>query len=60
MQCRQIMGKTRGIKPSMMKWIYTAIMRPTVSYVCPGLAVSAPFEELLGGTKLPLRNLNAC
>ena len=23
MQCRQIVGKTWGIKPSMMKWIYT-------------------------------------
>ena len=25
MQCRQIVGKTWGIKPSMMKWIYTAM-----------------------------------
>ena len=24
LQCRQIVGKTWGIKPSMMKWIYTA------------------------------------
>ena len=34
MQCRQIVGKTRGIKPSMMKWIYTAMMRPIMSYAC--------------------------
>ena len=25
MRCRQIVGKMWGIKPSMMKWIYTAI-----------------------------------
>ena len=34
MQCRQIVGKTYGIKPSMMKWIYTAMIRPTMSYSC--------------------------
>ena len=34
MQCRQIVGKTRRIKPSMMKWIYTAMIRPIVSYAC--------------------------
>ena len=26
MQCRQIVGETWGIKPSMMKWIYTAMI----------------------------------
>ena len=34
MQCRQIVGKTRGIKPSMMKWIYTAMIRPIMTYAC--------------------------
>ena len=34
MQCRQIVDKTWGIKPSMMKWIYTAIMRLIMSYAC--------------------------
>ena len=34
MQCRQIAGKTWGIKPSMMKWIYTAMIRPIISYAC--------------------------
>ena len=35
MQCRQIVGKTWGINPSMMKWIYTAIIcRPIMSYAC--------------------------
>ena len=34
MQCRQIVGKTWGIKPSMMKWIYTAMIRPIMSYAC--------------------------
>ena len=34
MQCRQIVGKTWGIKPSMMKWMYTAMIRPIMSYAC--------------------------
>ena len=34
MQCRKIEGKTWGIKPSMMKWIYTAMIRPIMSYAC--------------------------
>ena len=34
MQCRQIVGKTWGIKPSMMNWIYTAMIRPIMSYAC--------------------------
>ena len=34
MQCRQIVGKTWGIKPSMMKWIYTAMIRSIMSYAC--------------------------
>ena len=32
MQCRQIVGKTWGIKPSMMKKIYSAIICPIMSY----------------------------
>ena len=32
MQCRQIVGKTWGIKPSLLKWIYTAMIRPIMSY----------------------------
>ena len=34
MQRRQIVGKAWGIKPSMMKWIYTAMIRPIMSYAC--------------------------
>ena len=34
MQCRQIVGKTWGIKSSIMKWIYKAMIRPIMSYVC--------------------------
>ena len=41
MQCRQIEGKTWEIKPSMMKWIYTAmILQSCRMHVCPGQAVS--------------------
>ena len=34
MQCRQIVGKAWGIKPLMMKWIYTAMIRPSMWYAC--------------------------
>ena len=34
MQCGQIMGKTWKIKPFMLKWIYTAMIRPIMSYAC--------------------------
>ena len=34
MQYRQTVGKTWGIKQSMMKWIYTAMIRPIMSYAC--------------------------
>ena len=36
MQCRQIVGKTWGIKrfKTMMKWIYTTMIRPIMSYAC--------------------------
>ena len=33
MQCRQIVGKTWGIKPSMMKWIHTLHSYDTSNYV---------------------------
>ena len=38
MQCRQIVGKTWGIKASMMKWIYTAMIRPIMSHACESWA----------------------
>ena len=34
MQCRQIVGKTWGIKPSLLKWICTAMIRPIMYYAC--------------------------
>ena len=40
MQCRQIVSKTWGIKPSMMKWIYTAMIHPIMSYACVSWAGS--------------------
>ena len=41
MQCRQIVGKTWGIKPSMLKWMYTAlIVQLCRMRVCSGLAVT--------------------
>ena len=32
MQCRQIVDKTLGTKSSFLKWIYTAMTRPIMSY----------------------------
>ena len=54
MRCRQIVGKTRGIKPIMMKWIYTAkYVQSCRMHVCPGLAVSTkiPSEETHEGAE---------
>ena len=34
MQCRQIVRRTREKKPSMMKWVYTAIIPPIMLYAC--------------------------
>ena len=31
-QCRQIVGKTHGINPKAARWLYTAIVRPIISY----------------------------
>ena len=33
-QSRQIVDKTLGMKPFMMKWIYTAMIRPIMPYSC--------------------------
>ena len=34
MQCRQVVGKTCGIKPFTMKWIYAAMICPIMLYAC--------------------------
>ena len=34
MQCRQVVCKTYGIKPSTMKWIYAAMICPIMLYAC--------------------------
>ena len=31
-QCRKMVGKTWGLNPKVCKWLYTAIVRPIVSY----------------------------
>ena len=38
MQCRQIVGKTWGLKPFMMKRIYTAMIRQIMSHACASWA----------------------
>jgi len=33
-QCRRTIGKSWGLKPKYIHWIYTAIVRPTLAYAC--------------------------
>lgn len=33
-QCRRTIGKTWGLKPKYIKWIYTTIVRPILAYGC--------------------------
>ena len=40
MQCRQIVGNTWGIKPSMMKWIYRCYVQSCRMRMYRGLVVS--------------------
>ena len=34
LQCRQIVGKAWGLNPTNMRWIYTAMIRPVITYAC--------------------------
>ena len=34
MQCKRIIGATWGTNPHQSKWVYTAIVRPIISYEC--------------------------
>ena len=33
-QCKNIIGRKWGLKPNMMHWLYTAIVRPVMTYAC--------------------------
>ena len=49
MQSRRIVGKTWGVRPLTMKWIYTAMVRPILTYAC--------VSWVSGIEKLYLRNI---
>ena len=34
LQCRQIVGRAWGLNPTGMRWIYTAMIRPIITYAC--------------------------
>ena len=37
LQCRQIVGRAWGLNPTSMRWIYTAMIRPVITYACTSL-----------------------
>ena len=34
LQCRQIVGRAWGLNATSMRWIYTAMIRPVITYAC--------------------------
>ena len=58
MQCRQIVGKTWGRKPPMMKWIYTAMIRPIMSCACVSWAGGLNKKYLM--SKLTIKGAETC
>ena len=34
LQCKQIVGRAWGLNPTSMRWIYTAMIRPVITYAC--------------------------
>ena len=57
-QCKRIVGKYWGASPLMCKWIYTAIVRPLLSYAVliwgPGLSTCTGRQELTKVQRLAL------
>ena len=58
MQHRQIVGKKWRIKPFMMKWIYTAMIRPIMSFACVTWACALNENHLV--RKLTKMQSSAC
>ena len=38
LQCRQIVGRAWELTPTSMRWIYTAMIRPVITYTCTSWA----------------------
>ena len=38
LQCRQIVGRAWELTPTSMRWIYTAMIRPVITYACTSWA----------------------
>ena len=49
--CRRMIGKTWGLKPGAMKWLYTAVIRPALAYAClvwvPVINTRSIFEPMV-------------
>ena len=56
--CRRAVGKTWGLSPAVMRWIYTTMIRPIISYA---VTVWAPgLEARSGEQKLSVLQRKAC
>jgi hypothetical protein len=47
MQCKKAVGPTWGFNPKTCKWIYTAVIRPILSY-CAGKSQSSGTQDHVG------------